>query len=458
MTAISIIIPVYNAQKYLAKCIDSILEQNFDDIEVICVNDGSTDDSLEILKYYATRNSKIKFITQINQNAGIARNAGLEIATGQYIFFMDADDLLYENSVLKNLYNITKITDAPIIKFKAKAFDDITEKYCFNKLYEGYKISETSWNRFLSLEKDIDEIVKLSVVPWVGLYKRDFLLRSGIRFNANKCCNDRSFNALTIIEAGGVYLSNLVAINHRKSNTSLITIRDKNFNCHFTSFNIVRDFLKSTSYSEVTKRKLLLKELLDIYCFYNKFSKNSSHFASIYRGLMRFSKTLNLNTLRPEIENENIYYILQRMQTSNILLAPITYYSKQLYNKFFYKSVAKFLFFIFLYQNRTKKIAFWGGSLYLTEFLRKHPWITKYKNIIGIIDKDETKSGTDIYGLKIYPPNSIEKLEPEVLLLTIENKSRFIYNELREQLKTTPRNIKLGVNIFETEFIELCQK
>ena len=89
---VSVIIPVYNVEKYLRECIDSILNQTLRDLELICVDDGSTDGSLEILHEYEKADSRVKVLTQHNMGAGAARNKGLAIATGEYLSFLDSDD------------------------------------------------------------------------------------------------------------------------------------------------------------------------------------------------------------------------------------------------------------------------------------------------------------------------------------------------------------------------------
>ncbi len=97
--ALSIIIPVYNAEKYLAECLDSCLNQDIpaEDYEIICVNDGSTDGSAEILERYAREHSNVRFITQPNGGVSVARNTGIDAARGEYIWFVDADDLIQRN-------------------------------------------------------------------------------------------------------------------------------------------------------------------------------------------------------------------------------------------------------------------------------------------------------------------------------------------------------------------------
>ena len=95
MPKISVIIPVYNVEKFLKRCLDSVLAQTFQDFEVICVNDGSTDKSGEILESYAFRDNRIRIFTQDNQGASVARNNGLKNIHGDYIFFLDSDDVIH---------------------------------------------------------------------------------------------------------------------------------------------------------------------------------------------------------------------------------------------------------------------------------------------------------------------------------------------------------------------------
>ena len=92
--------------KYLSKCLDSLINQTWKDIEIICVNDGSTDNSLSILKEYANKDSRIKIIDKQNEGVSVARNTGIEVATGEYLMFVDSDDYLVENACEKALNTI----------------------------------------------------------------------------------------------------------------------------------------------------------------------------------------------------------------------------------------------------------------------------------------------------------------------------------------------------------------
>lgn len=113
MTKVSVIIPIYNVEKYLRRCLNSIVNQTLSDIEIICINDGSTDNSLEILQEYAQKDERIVIINQQNEGVSRARNYGINIAKGEYIGFLDSDDYIDYNFYEK-LYEAAKRTNAEI--------------------------------------------------------------------------------------------------------------------------------------------------------------------------------------------------------------------------------------------------------------------------------------------------------------------------------------------------------
>ena len=114
MPKISVIVPVYNTEPWLASCLDSVLAQSEQDFEVICVNDGSTDGSGATLKRYTEQDKRVRVLTQKNQGQSVARNAGLDVAKGEYIFFLDSDDLL-PRYALATLLKIADKTQAPVV-------------------------------------------------------------------------------------------------------------------------------------------------------------------------------------------------------------------------------------------------------------------------------------------------------------------------------------------------------
>ena len=125
MTAISVIIPIYNSANYLENCLDSLANQDFFDVEFICVNDGSTDSSLEICKKYADKDSRFIIIDQKNKGPAKARNTGIEKSKGDYLCFVDSDDCLVAGS-LSRLYNYASKGQYDIVVHSAETFGDYT--------------------------------------------------------------------------------------------------------------------------------------------------------------------------------------------------------------------------------------------------------------------------------------------------------------------------------------------
>lgn len=121
MPKLSVIVPVYNSEKYLSECLDSILNQTYTDIEIICVNDGSTDNSAKILEEYAKKDSRIRIITQENKGVATVRNVGLQNAQGEYITYVDDDDIIENNTYEEAL---KYINEADLVHFGIKVFGD----------------------------------------------------------------------------------------------------------------------------------------------------------------------------------------------------------------------------------------------------------------------------------------------------------------------------------------------
>lgn len=137
MPKVSVIIPVYNAEKYLEECLESVICQTLNDIEIICIDDGSTDFSLKILEEYAIQDNRIKILSQKNRGAGEARNVGIKSALGEFVAFMDADDKYPEEKTLELLYTKAKENEVLICG---------GEFAIFSKEQEAPFQDKTDWN------------------------------------------------------------------------------------------------------------------------------------------------------------------------------------------------------------------------------------------------------------------------------------------------------------------------
>lgn len=192
---LSIIIPVYNVEQYLSKCLDSVLEQSYKaDYEVICVNDGSTDSSLAILEDYGEKYDKIKIINQVNSGLSEARNAGLRLAKGDYVWFVDSDDWI-EHIALETLHK--NIDKEEIICFNGKRyFEDGTKE----TPDEGIDIINISgWEYYNRYALQSRKFHFVCVV--LRVYKREFLLSNKLFFASRIYHEDNLFTPITLYKA-----------------------------------------------------------------------------------------------------------------------------------------------------------------------------------------------------------------------------------------------------------------
>ncbi|MCL2115026.1 MAG: glycosyltransferase [Methanobrevibacter sp.] len=200
---VSVIVPVYNSEKYLKKCLDSLINQTLSEIEIICVDDGSTDDSPEILSSYSRKNNRIKIITQKNKDVGAARKTGLKIAKGEYIAFVDDDDWLAKDSFEK-LYKNAKSNDSDLVLFKAVFYYPNNESYIYPKSFnlEQYFNEVNDYDDFVFKAEDIKkQVMNAFFAPWYKFYKSKFLNKYNFYFKENITYPDVPFHVQVLLRA-----------------------------------------------------------------------------------------------------------------------------------------------------------------------------------------------------------------------------------------------------------------
>lgn len=194
---ISVIVPIYNAEKYLVRCLDSIVAQNYDKLEIILVNDGSSDKSPMICDDYAFKDERVKVIHKINSGVSEARNSGLDIATGDYVYFADADDWIEANAFVTLVEVLTK-SPCDIIRFNAyNSKRELINALPFNGIYRGDALEEIALDYMGALRLGGMFILG---VPWLYLFNRNLIEANKIRFNKQlRRCEDRLFTLTAIL-------------------------------------------------------------------------------------------------------------------------------------------------------------------------------------------------------------------------------------------------------------------
>ena len=226
MTKLSIIIPIYNVGDYISECLDSILNQSFKNLEVICVNDGSTDNSLEILNDYKKRDERIVIIDKANEGSGVARNFGLQIARGEYVYFVDGDDLLTENA-LQLIVDEADKKQTDILIFGAYSYYDGKKK---KGGYSADKLPKKYLNKVFSSKEIKRSLFKFPSTAWTKLYRREFLLDNNIKFQEIRAGQDQLLFFHSMIKANRIALLAKNLYCYRKNRVGAVTACKKKRN------------------------------------------------------------------------------------------------------------------------------------------------------------------------------------------------------------------------------------
>ena len=217
---ISVIIPVYNSYKYLNRCLNSVLNQDLKEIEIICVDDGSTDASLELLNQYAANDDRIKLYHQENQGPADARNRGLSLACGEYVEFLDSDDFIKEGC-LKSLYEKAKLNAADMLVFQSQ-YQAVKENGIFpNMTPFGDGANVISGSEVLFQLAKLDDMF---ASPCLYLVKRELIEKNNIKFPFHmRSGEDASFTIELFFRAARVVIVNKVVHFYCKRENSVST-------------------------------------------------------------------------------------------------------------------------------------------------------------------------------------------------------------------------------------------
>ena len=282
---VSIVVPVYNTGKYLYECLDSIINQSLKDIEIICVNDGSTDNSLEILEEYAEKDSRVKIFTIENKGISIARNIGIEQANGKYVGFVDSDDYVNEY-MFEKLYISCELNNLDLAMCKISLFDDETGEV--NNELDYYNLGV-----FEGFEKDVfnaDDTVSFTcdivVNVYNKLFRKSFLEDNSIEFPQNLIFEDEIFFIKTYLTAQRISIVNEFLYYYRLNRSGSITYlkKDNNYVDIVSIYKKEREFFREINKYEKYKVLLANRMLFLILARYTQTSpKYKENFYNVFK-------------------------------------------------------------------------------------------------------------------------------------------------------------------------------
>lgn len=444
MIDISIIMPLYNAEKYLQECLDTVLAQSFDNFELICVDDASSDNTQNILTRYSRNDSRIKIICNSERlGAAMSRNKAMKEAEGKYLTFLDGDDIFHED-MLQVAYETAVNNWADIVEYQYKlvSSDVIYEKSIINHSTEyrnrfskeGYKISDLKPYEFMNFHS----------APWNKLYRKEFILKHNLEFQNLTSSNDVYFVNMALLLADKVIITNddRVMVYVRQHDTiSRISSNRNPMNAYLADKKIAESLIEKGKMPEV----------------YEQF------FYRVYCHLVE-----TLKNIKSQESAKKFYEFLQIEGINNICIAGGEFYqclnqdTKNRFQKFetksfeteWYKQEGEFLLYLQENAQRIKqlfhkwekehmKVGLWGvgrnGKIFL-DFCEKEDI-----HIDIVMDSDEKKWGEVISNFSevINPQQGMPKIQK--LLLTSSN----LVEEISHIIKKEKYNVEIcDINMY----------
>lgn len=299
---ISVIIPIYNVEDFIHKSLDSVINQTLKDIEIICIDDCSTDNSLDILKQYAQRDCRFKIIKQEeNQGQGVARNVGLEVARGEYIMFLDPDDW-FELSACEKAYNQIKKNHNDIVFFNYFDYFEYTYTITMKKS-RHLEMFKNHLDANESLE-DLENLSFKAATVWAQIYDSNFVRRINAKFANNRNCEDNPFYFTCIANAKSVSVINEELYFYRKRTNSSSPYYAKNWQDVIENKNLSYEIIKKA------KSEALLKAFIPFYwksCLWHCYSaiKNNKECKElVYKNLHEIAMKLNKEYPMEDIQDK----------------------------------------------------------------------------------------------------------------------------------------------------------
>lgn len=258
---ITVIIPVFNVEDYLSECLDSILNQSIRNIEVICVNDGSMDRSLELMEQYAEKDDRVTVVDQINAGQSAARNVGISLARGQYLYFMDSDDYLVP-CAFEKLLSTAREKDTDILYFGAESFfEDKELKHAHSNYVNFYRRKPTFDEPVSGDVLLLDQLKKWLFRCSIPLQfiRREFLLSTGLRFKEGIIHEDELFSCLLAAKAQrSLCIADELYMRRIRGNSTMTTMHTagKYIGFFIVSTTLMSNLVTDTSLSQTAREAI----------------------------------------------------------------------------------------------------------------------------------------------------------------------------------------------------------
>ncbi|MFS0674969.1 glycosyltransferase family 2 protein [Ornithinibacillus sp. 179-J 7C1 HS] len=275
---VSVIIPVYNVEHYIKECLDSVLKQTYNNIEVILIDDGSKDGSTEVLKEYAETNEIFKLYVQENAGQSASRNKGIELAKGKYVYFLDADDFILPETI-SNLVTRAETHELDIVLFAAEPFTEDENVKIFKWQYDLSKYYHSS--KVYQKNEHLELLQKgFNVSPCLYLIKKDVLINHNLRFKPGIQHEDELFSLKLYLNVNKAMYDPYFYYKRRyRSDSVMTTHQNKNMQRSFDSYWVVIKEMEKLllNYTKPLERTLIKRRIGKLYSILAKSDLDASY-------------------------------------------------------------------------------------------------------------------------------------------------------------------------------------
>lgn len=424
---VSILVPIFNVEKYLDECLDSLVNQTLKDIEIICINDGSTDNSLKIIRSYMKDDSRIKLIDKSNTGYGDSMNQGLKFASSKYIGIVESDDIA-DLKMFEELYALAKENSFPDI-IKSNYYE-----YWGNS--QGKRIKYNLPNNLLNkvFTPNINQDIFKSLPSiWSSIYKREFLNQNNIYFNPTPGASyqDTGFYFKTLALSSTMFCSEKAHLIYRRDNeASSVNNKEKIF-CICDEFNSIEYFLEKYNLKNTLKK---VECSIKFSTYIRNYQRISKEFKKEF--LLYIKKEFDKEFTNKYLEND--YFNPSELKLLKSLLISTNKFEEELkrqhsiYLKNYIEKIKKQLFKI----DSNQEIILYGFNDLAKELYSKLQ--LKYSNI-RIIDKN--KSGTKYKNITIASIENIILDKDKIIIICTINE--IFTNEIKNSLSILNKDIKI---------------
>lgn len=309
---VSVIVPVYNVEKYVRECIESLIHQTYKELEIILINDGSKDNSLDICKEYEKKDNRIKVIDKENQGVSVTRNLGIKKSNGKYIMFIDADDYIEKDTIL-NMVSAIQKNNSDIVLSKVKLLENGTFKETYSYYNEDIEIKDEIKKELISSLFYDNKNSKFSYVggPFAKLISKEFIINNQIDFYTNLIYGeDLIFSLLLYINSESIYFLNQSNYIYRQNENS--TMNKFNINIIKYYINLINNisdiFEKNNLKYEYGKEfnYFILKQIDKFLEFYFFRKENPQKYSELKKEYFDLIKKDEFNFALKNVEKEKL--------------------------------------------------------------------------------------------------------------------------------------------------------